>query len=68
MEGGVILIMTSFEQNSKKTWANIEKAERILGWRPRVNIDEGLKKTVDWYLENKSWLRDISLEENIQNI
>lgn len=26
-----------------------------LGWRPSVTVEEGLKKTVQWYLENKDW-------------
>ena len=28
-----------------------------LGWRPSVTLEEGLEKTVDWYLENESWWR-----------
>ncbi|WP_297455689.1 SDR family NAD(P)-dependent oxidoreductase [Persephonella sp.] len=52
----------------KETWADIEKAEKLLGWKPEIDIDEGLKRTVEWYLENKDWLKDISLEEGKQNI
>ena len=26
-----------------------------LGWRPSVTVDEGLRKTVQWYLDNKEW-------------
>ena len=26
-----------------------------LGWRPKYNFEENLKKTVKWYLDNKSW-------------
>lgn len=26
-----------------------------LGWRPSVTLDQGLEKTVDWYLENEEW-------------
>ena len=26
-----------------------------LGWRPSVTLDEGLERTVDWYLENRAW-------------
>ena len=28
-----------------------EKARRILGWRPMFNLDEGLRRTIDWYRE-----------------
>ena len=27
-----------------------------LGWRPKVSFEEGLKKTVHWYLDNKTWM------------
>ena len=36
-----------------------EKIHRELGWQPSVTLDEGLRATVDWYLENESWWRDI---------
>jgi dTDP-glucose 4,6-dehydratase len=28
-----------------------------LGWRPSVTLDEGLEKTVQWYLDNEAWWR-----------
>lgn len=31
----------------KETWADISKAERILGWKPQISIEEGLKRTVE---------------------
>jgi UDP-glucuronate 4-epimerase len=40
----------------KETWADIGKAERLLGWKPRVAIDQGLKLCVDWYRANQAWL------------
>lgn len=30
------------------TWANIEKAKHLLGWRPKVDLDAGLRKYVEW--------------------
>jgi len=33
--------------------ADISKAKKILGFSPRVNIDEGIRNTVRWYNENK---------------
>ncbi|MFQ5737182.1 MAG: dTDP-glucose 4,6-dehydratase [Thermodesulfobacteriota bacterium] len=31
------------------------KAERELGWTPRVGFEEGMKKTIDWYIRNRPW-------------
>jgi nucleoside-diphosphate-sugar epimerase len=45
----------------KETWADISKAERVLGWTPQIGIDEGLRQCVDWYKANKSWLKDVRL-------
>ena len=45
----------------KETWADIEKANTLLDWKPQVSLEQGLKLTVDWYLVNKSWLKDIKL-------
>ena len=28
---------------------------RELGWRPMVDLDEGLRKTDEWYLKNEWW-------------
>jgi nucleoside-diphosphate-sugar epimerase len=45
----------------KETWAEIEKAKRILGWTPATSLDDGLAKCVKWYLENKEWLKGIKM-------
>jgi len=31
-----------------------------LGWEPSLQFEEGLEKTVDWYLENQKWLDDVT--------
>ncbi|MDR1259989.1 MAG: GDP-mannose 4,6-dehydratase [Endomicrobium sp.] len=43
------------------TLANINKAKKILKWTPKISLEHGIRKTVDWYLENKYWLKDINL-------
>ena len=40
----------------KTTWANIDKAYKLLKWKPTVNLETGIKRTVEWYLENKKWV------------
>ncbi len=32
------------------------KINRELGWKPTVTFEEGLAKTIDWFLENKEWM------------
>jgi UDP-glucuronate 4-epimerase len=46
----------------KATWADINKAKDLLGWRPRVSLEEGLKKTVEWYIRNKPWAREFKID------
>ena len=36
------------------------KISRELGWKPSVNFEEGLSKTIDWYLNNKGWLESVT--------
>ena len=43
----------------KATWADISKAKRLLGWQPKVGLEEGIRRTVQWYLENKKWLAGV---------
>jgi len=35
------------------------KIERELGWKPAETFETGIRKTVQWYLENQSWVADI---------
>lgn len=35
------------------------KAERELGWTPRVDFEQGLKDTIAWYRSNRSWVETI---------
>ena len=41
------------------TWADIGKAERLLGWRPRHDFDEGVAELVRWYADNRDWASTI---------
>jgi UDP-glucuronate 4-epimerase len=44
------------------TWADIGKAKDILSWEPRVPLEEGLGKTVEWYLQNREWAKDLKID------
>ncbi len=41
------------------TWADISKAERLLGWRPRTRFRDGVEHLADWYRANRAWASQI---------
>ncbi len=41
------------------TWADITRAQKILGWRPGISFEEGVRSLVNWYMENRDWARKI---------
>ena len=43
------------------TWANVAKAQQLLDWTPQVAIEEGLRRTVEWYRENRAEILPIEL-------
>jgi UDP-glucuronate 4-epimerase len=46
----------------RATWADIGKAERLLGWKPQVSFEEGIRHAVEWYRENRAWAKDVVTE------
>ena len=42
------------------------KLKDELGWEPSLQFEEGIEKTVQWYLDHKSWLEDVT-SGNYQN-
>jgi dTDP-glucose 4,6-dehydratase len=36
------------------------KLEKELGWKPSLQFEEGLEKTVDWYLQNEDWIKHVT--------
>ena len=45
------------------TWANVEKARRLLGWNSEVSVEEGLRRCVEWYGENLDIAQSVDLGE-----
>ncbi len=39
---------------------NASKINKQLGWKPSVTFEQGLEKTVDWFLANKEWLSNVT--------
>jgi len=36
------------------------KLNKELGWKPSLQFEEGLEKTVDWYLQNEEWIKHVT--------
>jgi nucleoside-diphosphate-sugar epimerase len=47
----------------KETYADITKAKKLLNWTPKIDIREGIERTVKWYIENREWVKDIVLRD-----
>jgi UDP-glucuronate 4-epimerase len=43
------------------TRADVSKAARLLDWRPRIAIEEGLRRSVEWYHANRDMARSLEL-------
>jgi len=43
------------------TWASIDKAARLFDWSPQISVEEGLRRSVDWYLENRQFALPLEL-------
>jgi len=42
--------------------ADVSKAKKQLGWEPRISLEEGIQRMVDWYLHEREWAKDILTE------
>ena len=42
---------------------NCTKIEKELGWKPKHNFEDGLKETIQWYLDNEGWVKNIQSGE-----
>jgi dTDP-glucose 4,6-dehydratase len=34
---------------------SVDKSERLLGWRARTSFEQGLERTIAWYVDNRAW-------------
>ena len=49
--------------HDKRYAIDASKLELELGWKPSITFEEGLEKTVDWYLENQDWVQKVTSGE-----
>jgi nucleoside-diphosphate-sugar epimerase len=42
--------------------ANVEKAGRLLGWEPQIDLAQGIQRSLDWYLAERDWASQIKID------
>ena len=46
---------------------DIKRIKNELGWQPSTNFEDGLKKTIKWYLDNEDWWRPLLTKFDVQS-
>lgn len=46
--------------HDKRYAIDATKINKELGWKPSLTFEEGLEKTIDWYLDNEDWLKNVT--------
>ncbi|MDX1471909.1 MAG: dTDP-glucose 4,6-dehydratase [Flavobacteriaceae bacterium] len=46
--------------HDKRYAIDASKINEELGWKPSVTFEEGLERTIDWYLNNETWLQNVT--------
>lgn len=59
----LITYITDRPGHDRRYAIDATKLNKNLGWSPSVTFEEGLEKTIDWYLENETWLANVTSGE-----
>ncbi|MFA6945799.1 MAG: dTDP-glucose 4,6-dehydratase [Pedobacter sp.] len=57
---GLITFVTDRAGHDLRYAIDSSRLQNDLGWKPSLQFEEGLEKTVDWYLENSEWLQSVT--------
>jgi dTDP-glucose 4,6-dehydratase len=58
--GQLITFVKDRPGHDRRYAIDASKIERELGWQPRETFESGIRKTVEWYLENGDWVRGVT--------
>ncbi|MFN6015873.1 MAG: dTDP-glucose 4,6-dehydratase [Flavobacteriales bacterium] len=59
----LITFVTDRKGHDQRYAIDASKLEKDLGWTPSIKFEEGLERTVDWYLKNPEWVRKVTSGE-----
>jgi len=56
----LITFVTDRPGHDRRYAMDAGKIERELNWRPRETFESGIRKTIEWYLANDAWIREVT--------
>ena len=59
----LIRFVTDRPGHDRRYAIDFSKIERELGWKPSISFEEGISRTVEWYLTHREWWKKIKTEE-----
>lgn len=55
----LVLFVEDRRGHDRRYAINSGKIQRELGWRPRTDFETGIRKTIEWYIKNKEWVKNV---------
>ena len=69
-----ITFVTDRPGHDRRYAIDATKIHRELGWKPAESFETGIRKTIQWYLDNQDWVRNVTsgdyknwIEKNYSN-
>lgn len=63
---GLIKYVEDRKGHDRRYGIDPTKIKEELGWYPETSFDEGIKKTIKWYLDNKGWMSNVTSGEYVK--
>ena len=57
-----IVFHTKHPADMYTSQADVSKAKSLLGWEPKVSLEDGIEKLVDWYKSERAWVKNIKTD------
>jgi dTDP-glucose 4,6-dehydratase len=55
----LVAFVTDRAGHDRRYAIDASKIKKELGWEPEVGFEDGIRRTIDWYLDNSNWSESI---------